>query len=474
MKVLLINPSMNLEKTFGKFGKLLEPMPCIGLAYIAAILEKNEIHVEVIDDFAENLGLEKIISKVKEMKPDIVGISCLTPSASSAMKIAELIKEYDKRIVVVFGNLHATLFADSILKKGLVDIVVCGEGEYTILDVVNTLQNNERLEKVKGIKFRENGEIIKTEQRPLIENLDELPYPSWNLFPYKRYGALPFVNIRKPILGILSSRGCPYQCTFCSPRYLRSYRRRDPKKIVDEIEFLIQHYGAKQIAFMDLIFPLTKEHGMKFCEEMISRNLNKEVVWTTETRVDGVDKELLQKMKEAGCGRLMFGIESGVQGLLNNVKKGFKIEDVRRAVKYAKEVSLATVGFFMLGLPGESKEMSMQTIQFAKELDLDFAKFAITVPFPGSQLFDDLVAKGKLNPDQLSMNDWEKFTTFNPNPDELIYTPEGMTGKELLALQKKANSEFYLRPKVMYNQLFKIRTVGILDMIYGVRALFSS
>jgi radical SAM superfamily enzyme YgiQ (UPF0313 family) len=217
-----------------------------------------------------------------------------------------------------------------------------------------------------------------------------------------------------------------------------------------------------------------KSQGMEFCEEMISRGLNKEVVWTCETRVDKTDKELLQKMKEAGCGRIMFGIESGVQETLDNIKKGFKVDDVIKAVNYAREVNLTTVGFFMLGLPNETIEQAKATIEFAKKLDLDFAKFAITVPFPGSELFDTLVKENKLDLNELKTSDWEKFTTFNPDSDNLIYVPDTMTRKELLDLQKKANFEFYMRPKVIFNHLFKVRTIGLKNLVYGAYALISS
>ena len=475
MRVLLLNPSVNLKKLLGEYDKLMEPMPCIGLAYIAAVLEKNGVEVQVIDDFAVGIGLEGIMEKIREFKPDMVGISVLTPSANSAYTIAEAIRHHDKKIRIIFGNLHSSLFAKDILEKNLADFVVLGEGESTITELVSTLEVGGDIENVSGIMFKRGKEIIRTKPREIIKDLDSLPYPAWHLFPHEKYGALPFVNIKRPILGLLGSRGCPYSCTFCSPKYFRNiYRKRSAKSICDEIEHLIENFGAKQIAFMDLIFPLTKEQGMEFCDEMIRRGLHKKVVWTTETRVNSVDKELLKRMKEAGCGRIMYGIESGVQELLDKIKKGFTLEQIRTAVKDARDVNLSTVGFFMLGLPGETKERSQQTIDFSKEIGLDFAKFAITTPFPGSQLFEDAVNEGKIDVEKIRNEDWVKFSAFNPEPKNLLYVPDAMTAEEVVMMHKKANKDFYLRPTVILNQLFRIRTVKFKDMAHGMRAFFKN
>jgi radical SAM superfamily enzyme YgiQ (UPF0313 family) len=420
-------------------------------------------YFNIIDSFTENLNHKETVKKIKKFKSDIVGISCLTPSVESSFSIAREIKKNNKDVKVVFGNLHASLFAEDILKKNIADIIVHGEGEYTFLEVVKTLEKKGNLKDVKSISFKKNNKIINTPKKPLLKNLDELPYPAWELFPYKQYGFLPFVTIKKPALSVLASRGCPFHCKFCALGYMGiGVRKRSVKNIVDEIEYLINNFNVKMIGFVDPLFPSTKKYGLDFCNEMISRGLNKKISWICETRVDCVDKELLKKMKEAGCARILFGIESGVQELLDNVNKGFTIEQVKRAVKLTKEVGITTVGFFMLGLPGETKKLSEKTIKFSKEIGLDFAKFAITVPLPGCELYEELVEQGKLD-----KKNWEMFTTFNPNSKKLPYIPKGMTGKELIELQKKGNFGFYMRPSAIFNLIFKVRTVGIEYLLYG-------
>lgn len=468
MKVLLINPSMNFKESYGKFSKLLEePAPCIGLAYIAAMLEKNNIQVGVIDDFADKIGVDGIIKKIKEYNPDVVGISCLTPSAPSSFALAKEIKRNFSDILMVFGNCHASLFADEILKNNIADVVVRGEGEYAFLELVKRYEDKKSFSGLEGVSFKENGVIMHNKPAEPIKNLDELPFPAWHLFPYKKYGLLPPVTIRKPIVTMMCSRGCPYRCSFCSLGSMKNiYRKRSAKNIADEIEHDIEYYNVKQIGFVDAIFPLTKEQGIEICDEIISRGLNKKIVWTTETRVDRVDRELLEKMKEAGCRRILYGIESGVQKLLDTVQKNLTLEDIRRGVRYAREAGVQTVGFFMLGLPGETRELSLQTIEFAKSLGLDFAKFALTVPFPGSKIYNDLVKNKKIG-----FGGWERYSTFNPDPDKLVYTPEGMTAEELVKLQQKANFDFYMRPEMIVKHLIKIRTFKMSHFLYGAYAL---
>lgn len=466
MRVILINPGIDLKK-FGSYAPLMEPMPCIGLAYLAAVLEKNNIEVIVIDDFVRGSGLKGILKDIEEIKPDIVGISCLTPSAPITFSLAKEIKNYNKNIKVVLGNLHASIFAEDILKNENVDFIVHNEGEISFLNLVLSLQNKKNFSEIKGISYKDNGNIFHNPSQPLIEKLDELPFPAWHLFPHKSYGFLPFVDIYKPGLSILGSRGCPYRCTFCCLGYMGvKYRTRDAGKIVDEFEYLIERFKVRQVSFVDAIFPLTKSQGEKFCNEMIKRKINKKVVWTVETRVDLIEEELLKIMKEAGCRRIIFGIESGVPELLKRINKNYTPEDVKKAVDMCRKAGIETVGLFMIGLPGEDEKMTFQTINFAKRLNLDFAKFAITVPLPGSKIYYDLKKEGKLE-----RADWENFTTFNPDPKKLVIATEKISPERLIELQRIAHKEFYFRIKIILRHLFKIRTITWKYLILGVYSL---
>ena len=470
MRVLLVNPAMNME-SLGKFQGLLEPMPVIGLAYIAGVLQADGHEVKAIDQFTYGWSVEKVVDEIKAFRPDMLGIGVLTPSTPLALHLSAEAKKALPDLVVVVGNVHADIFYREILTTSAVDFVVHGEGEYTISELCEVLGRGQTdFSGIHGISYVDEatGEVVKNAARPVIQDLDALPYPAWNLFPYTRYGLLPFADVAYPVLSMTGSRGCPYRCEFCSLLYTGSnYRKRDPIKIVDEYEFLHEEYGIKMVGFVDPIFPLNKRILFQFCEELMRRGLHKKVVWLSETRVDRIDRESLRIMRASGCRRLLFGIESGVDLLLENVNKTFTTETTRRAVRMCREEGIDSVGLFMIGLPGETPEMTRQTIDFAKSLDLDFAKFAITVPFPGSQMFEDLRREGRLDRD-----DWENWTTFQPDPAKMIFVPREVSNEYLLRMQKQGLREFYLRPKMVYRHLVEIRTISAKQVMRGLRGVF--
>lgn len=466
MKAILINPSMDFSK-FGAYARFMEPMPPLGLAYIASALEKAGARVNVIDNFVFRSNVDSILNEIKRHQPDFVGISCLTPSATNVFAIARAIRAYNKNIVITLGNIHATVFANSILKKEEVDIIVRGEGEFIVYELASALIENKPLEGILGISFKRDGDIIHTPDRPINMNLDELPYPAWHLFPYKDYGFLPFMDVKKPGLSILSSRGCPYRCVFCSLLEMSSiYRKRKPSAVVDEFEYLINNFPIKQIGFVDPAFALSRPDAIEICNQLINRHLNK-LTWICETRVDLMDKELLSLMKEAGCRRILYGIETGTEESLKTAQKNFGLKDVQETISCTKNIGIETSGLFMIGFPGETKEMILDTIQFSKILDLDFAKFAITVPYPGSQLYNNLIKSGTFD-----RTDWENYVTFNTEPEKLICIPGSLPARDLINMQRRAHFEFYFRIKIILRQLFKLRTIKLINLFFGLYAIF--
>jgi radical SAM superfamily enzyme YgiQ (UPF0313 family) len=468
MRILLVNPAMNM-KALGKFQGLLEPMPVIGLAYVAGVLQKDGHEVKAIDQFTYGMGVDAVVEQLREFAPDVLGLSMLTPSTPVALALANQAKAALPNLKIVAGNVHADIFYREILTESACDFVVHGEGEYTISELCFALERGDTdFSGILGISYLEGDEVKKTAARPVIEDLDALPYPAWDLFPYTRYGLLPFADVARPVLSMTGSRGCPYRCEFCSLLYTGSnYRKRDPIKIVDEYEYLHERYGVKQIGFVDPIFPLNKKVLFKFCEELMRRGLHKKLCWLSETRVDRIDRESLRIMRASGCRRVLLGIESGVDLLLENVNKTFTTETTRRAVRMLREEGIDAVGLFMIGLPGETPEMTRQTIDFAKSLDLDFAKFAITVPFPGSQMFEDLRREGRLNRD-----DWENWTTFQPDPAKMVFVPREVSPEYLIQMQKQGLREFYLRPKMIYRHLVEIRTINAKQLLHGIQGMF--
>ncbi len=465
MRVLLINPSMNLDK-LGRFAGLLEPMPCIGLAYIAGALEAHGVHVRAIDMFAEKLSADEVVERAVRHRPDLVGFTVLTPSAHICAQISDQIRQRLPGVRIIWGGVHADVFARDIVRDGDADMVAHQDGEITIVELVDALAADPQdLAHVDGLTWRSaDGQVVRNRDRVLNRDLDDLPYPAWHLFPFHRYGLLPFADFAKPVLTMAGSRGCPYRCDYCSLINTggKVFRRRDPIKVVDEYEFLVDRYGVKQIGFIDPIFPLVKKDLDPFCKELVRRGLDKRCQWLSETRADRLDAETCQMMYDGGCRRVLLGIESGVDMLLGNVNKNLTTAKVREGVKHAKAAGIQTVGLFMIGMPGETPEMTRETVEFAVDLDVDFAKFAITVPFPGSKLFDDRWQK------DLFRDDWENYTTFNPDPDRLVYHPPGYDPAELIRMQSWALRRFYMRPKQIRRQMMELRTISPKMLLYGL------
>ncbi len=463
MRVLLVNPSMNMQK-LGRFAELLEPMPPTGIAYIAGALVHAGFHTRAIDMFAEKLTAVQVVERAQRFAPDLIGMTVLTPSAPTCEKLARMLREALPGVKIVWGGVHADVFAKDILRAGTADFVVHHDGEDTIVELAQAMQAGERdFGRVDGLTWMDGGEPVTNKTRALRRDLDSLPYPAWDLFPYHRYGLLPFADADKPVLTMTGSRGCPYRCDYCSLLHSgKVYRRRDPIKIVDEYEHLVDRYGVKQIGFVDPIFPLVIKDLKPLCEEMIARKLDQRCQWLSETRADRLDEDTCRMMYEGGCRRVLMGIESGVDMLLGNVNKNLTTEKVRWGVNNARKAGLQTVGLFMIGMPGETPEMTRETIEFAVDLDLDFAKFAITVPFPGSKLFEDQWQK------TLFRDDWENYTTFNPDADRLVYHPEGYDPEVLIKMQSYALRRFYMRYDQVKRQLVELRTINPKMMLYGI------
>ncbi len=462
-RVFLINPSMDIPAGFGAYRKLMEPMPCLGLAYVAAACRQAGHEVRVLDNFVENLSHGQVVGLARDWGAQVVGISMLTPTAQTTEALGLLLRAGLPSAKVVLGNLHAALFAKELVGRGACDAVLHGEGEIRFPRLIEALTAGRDLSAIPGITWRGPDGIMSTPMCEPIADLDALPYPAWDLFPWRSYTFLPFVTVAQPCLSVLGSRGCPYSCKFCALGYMgHRVRRRSPAAIAAEVEWLVTKLGIRHVGFVDPIFPLDRRHALDTCLAIRARAIPGEWWWTSQTRVDAVDEELCREMRRSRCRRILFGIESGSDGLLAGIGKNYTTDDVRRGVAAARAAGLEISAFFMLGLPGETLAAARQTVRFALELDIDFAKFAITIPYPGSELYDRLIREGKMG-----SRDWGRFTTFNPDPDSLPFVPEGMTARQLLAMQRRANLRFYFRPRIILRHLFKIRSIPPRTLFQG-------
>lgn len=464
MKVLLLNPSIRPEQ-FGRFASLLEAMPCIGVTYIATFLARAGHQVRVYDDFALRGGELGFFREVDRFKPDVIGISVLTPVATYVREMMDHIRSRHPGIRFLLGNIHADLFPEEFLQPG--DAVVHEEGEQASVEVLAAWGRGESGVGVPGVTVIENDDLVRGPHRPLEQDLDAYPFPDWGLLPYTRFSLLPLGTIAKPIVAVAASRGCPFKCSYCAlENQGKVYRKRSVENVVDEIAYDVKAFGVKQIGFMDPIFPLGDSYAIEFSREVIRRGLHQKVVWLSELRTDSVSIEALRWMKRAGCRRLVFGIESGVDSLLAGSGKANSVDKAREIIRGCREVGITTVGLFMIGMPNETPEQTAQTVQFACDLDLDFAKFAVTVPFPGSELYREMVESGELD-----RTDWENFTTFNPDSSQIVVASRVQSPAQLVAALRKATVQFYMRPRVIARQLLSVRTIEARQMASGLWSL---
>ncbi|MDD5109029.1 MAG: radical SAM protein [Candidatus Omnitrophica bacterium] len=472
MKVLLINPqSKAIEKSCIWQREMLTPVIPLGLAYIAAVLEKNTIPVKVFDQVAEKWNEDKLFASIVSEKPDLVGITCLSASMDTVISLSRRIKNYNKDIKIILGNIHASIFAKQLLNAGIADIIVHGEGEYTMLEVVSRIERKLNFSGIGGIGYIEEGKLYNNRENYIIPDLDNLPYPAFHLFDLNKYKEIPLASIYGEIALVISaSRGCPFDCIFCAQnKIFAKTRYRKIENVIDEMEYMHTIYNAKYFGFVDAFFPFSIEHGMEFCEQLIKRGLNKKVRWVTETVVNLIDPQLTKKMKEAGLHMLEFGFESGSQRVLDTFGKKINLEQGKKAVRYAKDAGILTLGLFMLGLPGETAEECEQTVKFAKELDCDFVKFNLATPYPGSRLYELSMEKiGKIR----NLSGFNSWYDWFENKDNEFYTVGLMSVKELRNIQRKAMFSFYFRPVKVIKTIVNKR-VSFKFLLFGAMLLLT-
>jgi anaerobic magnesium-protoporphyrin IX monomethyl ester cyclase len=382
---------------------------------------------------------------VQEFKPDFVGITATTPLIFKAYKIASTVKTLNSKIMVVVGGPHASALPEAVLRESQIDCVVKGEGDYTF----NTIVENGLSASIPNIYYKDNGEIIQADiQNAFIHDLDSLPFPAYELFDIQSYRQPKISSRREPLGYLETSRGCYGRCIYCNKNiHGTKVRMKSPKRVVDEIERMLR-LGFREINIIDDIFTANMKRAYQICEEILMRGLKFPWYPRGGIRVDRVNLELLQIMKRAGCYRIPFGIESGSQRILDLTKKKITLEQAEEAVNLAKKAGLETECYFMLGLPTETEEDIKKSIEFAIKLDPDYAKFAITIPLPGTPMFESMSAKG-----QIKTNDWEKFNFSLPAHG--LYEHDVLSWDTIEFYYHSSHRKFYLRPGYILKMVYK-------------------
>lgn len=441
-KILLIRPAPEKEQ----FGD--ESFLPLGLAYIAAVLKQNQYDVKILDLLIDKKNDDEVLNVIKNFSPFAIGFTAVTPVINSAYRLAKKIKNMWGNILLFAGGPHPSALPEEAIKNNF-DFVIIGEGEKTIIELFKNLHSPEI---VDGIAFGKNNEIIKTKQRSYIKNLDELPFPARELFPdLKLYKGQEALGSELPVASILTSRGCPFSCSFCFKAVFGNhFRARTPENILKEWIYLIRNYNVKEIAIVDDSFTTDVNRVIEFCNLLIKEKLK--VKWSCPNgiRIDIGNLDMLKKMREAGCYRVALGIESGSQKVLDRIGKKITIDEIKIMVDNCKKAKIKTMGFYMLGNPGETKETMQQTINFAKKLGTDYAQFLLPIPYPGTKMYDDIRLNGKI-----LVNNWSEYGQYEGTAS--FYYNE-ITPKLLKEMLRKANKEYYLNLKYIIKQLFNLET----------------
>jgi len=436
--------------------------PPLGLAYLAAVAEQRGDQVRIYDGDVEETPLAAV---VRDFEPQVVGITANTTQITAAWRDAELVRSLC-RAPVILGGPHPTSLPEESAAQPFVDVVVRGEGEATWLELLSVLDIGYRvvedtaqypLSNIRGITYRDgDGSIMSSPDRaPIpVAELNEMPFPAWHLFKLERYTNLqPTVDqVDGPSLPILTSRGCPYRCTYCSQIGPRRWRGRSVESVVAEWRWLVREQGAAEIGVLDDSFNINRQRVLDICQRLIEEGLNG-VPWImiNGIRANIADEEVLGAMKRAGCIRVAFGVESGNQAILDSVvDKHLTLDQVRAAFKAARAVGLETIGFFIIGLPGESEATMDDTIRFACELDPLVANFSIATPFPGTQMYETVRAQG-----HILANTWDDFVFFE---GRARFEMPGLPADLVERKWKEAYRRFYLRPKRIARTLLRKET----------------
>jgi anaerobic magnesium-protoporphyrin IX monomethyl ester cyclase len=414
----------------------------LGIAYLAAVLEKEGYGVNVIDCQVLKPTHQELESRLTEYQPDVIGVTTSTLTYEPAVQVTKMAKKILPNSVALLGGPHVTVMDKETLDEvPEVDIVIRSEGEQTILELAEAVSKShmKRLDEIAGITFRKDGQVVRTHDRPFIQDLDQLPFPSYKHFPLNKFRVFG-----KTYLPIITSRGCPFQCAFCLASRMcgKKFRARSPKNVVDELEWLRDTHRADAFAFYDDTLTFDEMRAHEICEEMKSRSMD--VPWDCRTRVDRISKELLVEMKSANCQLIHFGVESGSQKMLDVMKKGTTVEQNEKAITWAKEAGISVAISVVLGYPGETMDMLKQTFDFIRKTEPDYVYVCVAIPYPGTDLYDLLKELG-----------WKMSTEWNRYDEQTHVFTNPLLPSEKIAEARKTFYNHFLSPSYVLRQSLK-------------------
>jgi len=455
----LVQPPFHGFYDQAKIKVALPERPSLTFATLATPLVQRGHEVSILDLNQESQPRKALEASLQDFRPDFVGITCSTPLYFEAKDIAAIVKDHSRDTGVIFGGVHPSSFPQETLADTRADFVCVGEGDYTLLDIVE----GKAPEAIPNLLYRLDGRTVSVPTKQFIKDMDALPYPSWHLFDLKRYHTPRLTARKNPVGPMETSRGCVFGCIYCNKNIFgRTFRAKSPQRVVGEMEHMLA-VGFQEIVILDDGFTTNLKRAKEICRLIVEKGLK--FPWNLQNgiRVDTVDQEFMELAREAGCYSITFGVESGDQAILDNVGKGIKLDEVRQAFRWAREAGLETLAYFMIGLPGETEESMRRTIDFCRELEPTYAKVGILVPLPGTPLFSSFDKLG-----HIKSKDWALYNQHNP---EGVYDHPNLSWEALHRHYDLFYRRFYLRPgyiwKVLKRDMFSANV--FYDAIYFLR-----
>ncbi len=412
--------------------------PPLSLAQIAAVAKSHGHQTILIDANALKLSKDAILNKIKQFKPDILGFTLTTYTLHQSLEWIDFLKEKTKLPILV-GGAHMSFYPKETMMHKSLDYGLIGEAEIVLPNFLKRLDNKQDLLSTPGLVMRYKGKVLFNNNYKILNNLDDAPFPARELLPNDQYYS--FISKRRNFTAMVTSRGCPFQCIFCEQK-LVPFRQRSAENIFKEILECYQRFGIREIDFFDTTFTINKKRIISLCKLIRKHNLK--IVWSVRSRIDTIDKEMLIEMKKAGCIRIHYGIESGDEQVLQNIKKATTIKLVREKISLTKRIGVATFGYFMFGNPGETEETIQKTIKLALSLQLDYAQFSKVSALPGTELYD--LWKKHFHQDY-----WKQYILNEKNAKNMRRYGCNVSNKRIENLLQQTYKKFYFRP----NQIIK-------------------
>jgi len=465
--VFFATPPISMEERYGSLAGAGSSLPSLGILFLAAVTRQHGYPTVLVDAAALDLDPEGLLVRVKTARPDVLGLSATTFSICHAAAFAARVREFFPDITVIIGGPHVSAAPlETMQRFHEFDVAVVGEGEETIIELLKALDSGGALDAVSGIVIRCEGDVTSTGRRAFLTDLDQLPYPAWDLlegFP-GRYPPASFKVKKLPAASLVTSRGCPNRCIFCDRSVFgSSCHAFSAEYVTGMIRHLVDQFGIREFSFEDDTFITFKKRLVTICQGLISLGLD--ISWTCLGRVNSIDAETLELMKRAGCWQISFGIESGSQEILTTIHKNITLEQIGRAVALCREAGILSKGFFIVGHPGETRQTLKQTLEFALKLPLDDISVTMLTPFPGTEIYERAAEFGEFD------SDWSRMNLLNT-----VFIPHGLTHEDLEQNQREILRRFYLRPRIILGYLRRLAAnpAMLKGLAAGGRAFFRS